>query len=149
MTSPHSKITIEELLNSITGFNPGLEQITSRFQNRKNGKNQLYAVSRYGFSGNKDDSSSDDVITYQENVVLPDTKHDLELVISMLNYMRERKASGEQICLSLFTLMKSFSHRGKEKFLSQVGHSNADGDCISKGIDNAYWFCIWKRLCYT
>ena len=36
-------------------------------------------------------AGSDGVITYQENVVLPDTKHDLELVISMLNYMREQK----------------------------------------------------------
>ncbi len=28
---------------------------------------------------------------YSENVVLPNTKHDLELVIKMLNYMREQK----------------------------------------------------------
>ena len=49
------KITIEELLNSISEFNP------------------------------------DNVITYHENVVLPETKHDLELVIKMLNYMREQK----------------------------------------------------------
>lgn len=28
---------------------------------------------------------------YSENVVLPNTKHDLELVIMMLNYMREQK----------------------------------------------------------
>ena len=33
-----------------------------------------------------------DVITpYQEEVVLPNTKHDLELVIKMLNYIREQK----------------------------------------------------------
>ena len=29
--------------------------------------------------------------SYSENVALPDTKHDLELVIKMLNYLREQK----------------------------------------------------------
>ena len=33
-----------------------------------------------------------DMITrYSEEVVLPNTKHDLELVLKMLNYMREQK----------------------------------------------------------
>ena len=33
-----------------------------------------------------------DMITrYREEVVLPNTKHDLDLVIKMLNYMREQK----------------------------------------------------------
>jgi hypothetical protein len=31
------------------------------------------------------------VTPYSENIVLPDTKHDLELVIKMLNYLREQE----------------------------------------------------------
>jgi hypothetical protein len=31
------------------------------------------------------------ITPYSENIVLPDTKHDLELVIKMLNYLREQK----------------------------------------------------------
>jgi hypothetical protein len=31
------------------------------------------------------------ITPYSEDVVLPDTKHDLELVIKMLNYLREQK----------------------------------------------------------
>ena len=84
------KITIEELLNSITGFNPDWNKLPVVFRIARMVKISS-TQSSYGFSGNKDDSSSDGVITYQENVVLPDTKHDLELVISMLNYMREQK----------------------------------------------------------
>lgn len=35
---------------------------------------------------------AEDMITrYREDVVLPNTKHDLELVLKMLNYMREQK----------------------------------------------------------
>ena len=29
--------------------------------------------------------------SYSEEITLPDTKHDLELVLNMLNYMREQK----------------------------------------------------------
>jgi hypothetical protein len=82
------KITIEELLNSISGFNPEWIKLPVVFRIArivKTGSNEPY-----DFSGNKD-NNSDGVITYQENVVLPDTKHDLELVIKMLNYMREQK----------------------------------------------------------
>jgi hypothetical protein len=32
-----------------------------------------------------------EVVPYNEDVILPNTKHDLELVIKMLNYMREQK----------------------------------------------------------
>lgn len=31
------------------------------------------------------------IVTYREDLVLPDTKHDLVLVVDMLNYMREQK----------------------------------------------------------
>lgn len=33
----------------------------------------------------------DKFVPYTEDIVLPNTKHDLELVIKMLNYMREQK----------------------------------------------------------
>ncbi len=36
-------------------------------------------------------SSKTTILTYREEFVLPDTKHDLELVVEMLNYMREQK----------------------------------------------------------
>lgn len=31
------------------------------------------------------------ITSYSEDIVLPDTKHDLQLVVRMLNYMREQK----------------------------------------------------------
>lgn len=33
----------------------------------------------------------DKIVPFTEDIVLPNTKHDLELVISMLNYIREQK----------------------------------------------------------
>ncbi len=82
------KITIEELLNSISGFNPNWNKspVVFRIARIVN----ISSTQQYDFSGNKD-NNRDGVITYQENVMLPDTKHDLELVIKMLNYMREQK----------------------------------------------------------
>lgn len=35
--------------------------------------------------------ASGQIMSYSEDIVLPNTKHDLELVIQMLNYMREQK----------------------------------------------------------
>jgi hypothetical protein len=34
---------------------------------------------------------ADNMMPYTEDIVLPDTKHDLELVLNMLNYMREQR----------------------------------------------------------
>jgi hypothetical protein len=82
------KITIEELLNSISGFNPEWSKLPVVFRIAR--ITRTSSTQQYDFRGNKD-NSSDGVITYQENVVLPDTKHDLELVIKMLNYKREQK----------------------------------------------------------
>jgi hypothetical protein len=82
------KITIEELLNSISGFNPNWNKLPVVFRIARIVK--IGSTQPYDVRGNKD-NNSDGVITYQENVVLPDTKHDLELVIKMLNYMREQK----------------------------------------------------------
>jgi hypothetical protein len=82
------KITIEELLNSISGFNPDWNKLPVVFRIAR--IVNIGSTQPYDFNGNND-NNSEDVITYQENVVLPDTKHDLELVIKMLNYMREQK----------------------------------------------------------
>ena len=82
------KITIEELLNSISGFNADWNKLPVVFRIARIAK--ISSDHRYDFgSNNKNNSLS--VNTYQENIVLPDTKHNLELVIKMLNHMREQK----------------------------------------------------------
>ena len=75
------------------------------------------STQQYDFSGNKDNNSNG-VITYQENVVLPDTKHDLELVIKMLNYKREqKKLKGANMHLFVHPDEILFAHReGKISF---------------------------------
>lgn len=82
------KIIIEELLNSISGFNPYWNKLPIVFRIARIVRTN--STPQYDFSGNND-NNSDRVITYQENIVLPDIKHDLELVVKMLNYMREQK----------------------------------------------------------
>jgi hypothetical protein len=109
------KVTIEELLNSISGFNPDWNRLPVVFRIAriiKTGSTQ-----QYDFSGNKDNNNNG-VITYQENVVLPDTKHDLELVIKMLNYKREqKKLKGANMPLFVHPDEILFAHReGKISF---------------------------------
>jgi hypothetical protein len=82
------KITIEELLNSISGFNADWNRLPVVFRIARIAK--ISSDHRYDFSGNKKNYRYG-VNTYQENIVLPDTKHNLELVIKMLNHMREQK----------------------------------------------------------
>jgi hypothetical protein len=82
------KITIEELLNSISGFNDDWNQLPVVFRIARIAK--ISSDQKYDFGGNKKNNSLG-VNTYQENIVLPDTKHNLELVIKMLNHMREQK----------------------------------------------------------
>jgi hypothetical protein len=84
------KTRIEELLNSISDFNLDWNNLPVVFRIArivKSSTTQQYDSS----ANNANDSGNGGVITYQENIVLPDTKHDLELVIKMLNYMREQK----------------------------------------------------------
>jgi hypothetical protein len=84
------KARIEELLDSISYFNLDWNNLPVVFRIArivKSRTNQQYDLS----ANNANKSGSGAVITYQENIVLPDTKHDLELVIKMLNYMREQK----------------------------------------------------------
>ena len=84
---------IEELLDSISDFNLDWNHLPVVFRIArilKNSTTQQYDLSAAtADNGNKSDSRH--AITYQENIVLPETKHDLELVIKMLNYMREQK----------------------------------------------------------
>ena len=56
-------------------------------------------------------------VPYSEDIVLPDTKHDLELVIKMLNYMREqKKLSAVKMPLFIQPDELALSH-GQGKFL--------------------------------
>ncbi len=84
------KAKIEELLDSISDFNLDWNNLPVVFRIArivKSGTTQQYDVS----ANNDNNTYSGGIITYQENIVLPDTKHNLELVIKMLNYMREQK----------------------------------------------------------
>ena len=85
--SPFNMI-IEELLNSISGFNPDWNKLPIVFRIARIVRNSSTLQIDFGYNN---DNSRDSVATYQENIVLPDTKHDLDLVIKMLNYMREQK----------------------------------------------------------
>jgi hypothetical protein len=84
------KVRIEELLDSISEFNPDWNKLPVVFRIARivESSTQHHDQS----ASNKNSSGgSEGVVTYQENIVLPDTSHDLDLVIKMLNYMREQK----------------------------------------------------------
>jgi hypothetical protein len=84
------KARIEELLDSISDFNLDWNNLPVVFRIArivKSSTTQQYDVS----ANNANNTDREGLITYQENIVLPDTKHNLELVIKMLNYMREQK----------------------------------------------------------
>jgi hypothetical protein len=84
------KARIEELLDSISDFNLDWNNLPVVFRIASIVKSST--TQQYDVSANNDNSTeSGGIITYQENIVLPDTKHDLGLVIKMLNYMREQK----------------------------------------------------------
>jgi hypothetical protein len=59
---------------------------------------------------------------YSENVVLPNTKHDLELVIKMLNYMREQKQLAA-VKMPLFVQPDEISLAHREGRISYEGGS--------------------------
>jgi hypothetical protein len=83
------KGTIEEFLDSISEFNPEWNKLPVVFRIARIVKK---STQRYELGADNNKSISvEDVVTYQENIVLPDTSHDLDLVIKMLNYMREKK----------------------------------------------------------
>ena len=110
------KITIEELLNSISGFNDDWNQLPVVFRIARIAK--ISSDQKYDFGSNKKNNSLS-VNTYQENIVLPDTKHNLELVIKMLNHMREqRKLKSAHMPLFIHPDEILLAHReGKIPFL--------------------------------
>jgi hypothetical protein len=82
---------IEQLLDSISEFSLDWNKKPVVFRIArivKCGTTQRYDVSTNNANNN---ISPECLFTYQENIVLPDTKHDLELVIKMLNYLRGQK----------------------------------------------------------
>lgn len=85
------KPRIEELLDSISDFNLDWNNLPVVFRIARIVKSSSTTQQHDLSAHNVNKSASGDIITYQENIVLPDTKHDLELVIKMLNYMREQK----------------------------------------------------------
>jgi hypothetical protein len=111
------KITIKELLNSISGFNADWNKLPVVFRIARIAK--ISSDHRYNFGCNQKNNNSLGVNTYQENIVLPDTKHNLELVIKMLNHMREQKKLKSAV-MPLFIHPDEifFAHReGKISFL--------------------------------
>ncbi len=82
-------VSIEELLDSISKFNPDWNKLPVVLRIARIVKRG--STEQYGFQGNSDKAANIGVITHEENIVLPDIKHDLELVMKMLNYMREQK----------------------------------------------------------
>ena len=86
------KPRIEELLDSISDFNLDWNNLPVVFRVARIVKSSS-TTQQHDASANNDNNTGggEGIITYEENIVLPDTKHDLELVIKMLNYMREQK----------------------------------------------------------
>jgi hypothetical protein len=81
---------IEELLDSISEFSVNWNKRPVIFRIArivKSGTTQRYDVS----TNSANNINPESLFAYQENIVLPDTKHNLELVIKMLNYLREQK----------------------------------------------------------
>lgn len=86
------KPRVEELLDSISDFNLDWNNLPVVFRIARIVKSSS-TTQQHDVSANNDNNTGggEGIITYEENIVLPDTKHDLELVIKMLNYMREQK----------------------------------------------------------
>jgi hypothetical protein len=79
------------LLNSISEFNVDWNKLPVVFRIARIAKSRTTEQYDVSVVNNSNNAYSEGVITYQENIVLPDIKHDLELVIKMLNYLREQK----------------------------------------------------------
>jgi hypothetical protein len=85
------KVRIEELLDSISDFNLDWNKLPVVFRIARIVKSSTQHYDQSDGNNHNNSSGSEGVVTYQENIVLPDTNHDLDLVIKMLNYMREQK----------------------------------------------------------
>jgi len=82
---------IEELMDSVSDFSLDWNHLPVVFRIARIVKSSTTQQYDLNAADNCNKSDSEHAITYQENIVLPNTKHDLELVIKMLNYMREQK----------------------------------------------------------
>jgi hypothetical protein len=81
---------IEEMLDSISEFNPDWNRFPVVFRIVSVAKNSAKDFD-HTFRSDEKTGSGVGVYTYQENIVLPDTNHDFDLVARMLNHMREQK----------------------------------------------------------
>jgi hypothetical protein len=83
---------IEEILDSILEFNPEWNKLPVVFRIARIVKKSTQQNDLSGCADNSQRSiGGEELVTYQENIILPDTNHDLDLVIKMLHYMREKK----------------------------------------------------------
>jgi hypothetical protein len=71
--------------DDLTAFSSEIEKLLSLLEFKPEWK-KLPVVAR---AARIEDAGG--MTSYSEDVLLPDTKHDLQLVIKMLNYLRERK----------------------------------------------------------
>jgi len=81
---------IEEMLDSISEFNPDWNRFPVVFRIVSVAEKSTNDTD-HTFRSDEKTRSGEEVYIYQENIVLPDTKHDFDLVSRMLNHMREQK----------------------------------------------------------
>ena len=72
--------------DDLSGFRGEIEELLSILEFKSEWR-RLPVVARV----TRIEGAEDMITRYREDVVLPNTKHDLELVLKMLNYMREQK----------------------------------------------------------
>ena len=72
--------------DDLSGFRGEIEELLSILEFKSEWR-RLPVVARVA----RIEGAEDMITRYREDVVLPNTKHDLELVLKMLNYMREQK----------------------------------------------------------
>jgi len=72
--------------DDLSGFRGEIEELLSILEFKSEWR-RLPVVARV----TRIEGAEDMITRYREDVLLPNTKHDLDLVIKMLNYMREQK----------------------------------------------------------
>jgi hypothetical protein len=106
--------------DDLTAFNGEIDELLSLLEFKPEWK-KLPVVAR---AARIDGAEAPGRITsYSQDVVLPDTKHDLELVLRMLNYLREQKQQ-QAVRQPLFIQPDDISFARKE------GKINFDGGRI-------------------
>jgi hypothetical protein len=115
------KIKIEEMLDSISEFNPDWNRFPVVFRIARVAASSTYLLDQ---TVNSDPviGRGEEVHTYHENIVLPDIKHDLDLISKMLNHMREQKKF-KRVDVPLFIQPDELHmayREGKSKFSSGI-----------------------------